>query len=85
MFSDFFSKNCGVYEIILKNVVEAERHMHCMLDKQGYMKPRMHTHTHTQIYVLGIVLPRKQWCANIPQCYVIRIVPVLFHTFKVFI
>jgi hypothetical protein len=64
-------------------------HTSCMLDKQGYMhacactrprarahartSARAHAHTHTHKYIIFIAFPLKQWFANAPQCYIIRI------------
>jgi hypothetical protein len=64
MFNNFFPQNRAVYEIISKNMVEAEgaqmaieyTHARCLLDKQGYMHARACTglrvriskHTQTQ-------------------------------------
>jgi hypothetical protein len=61
---------------------------HCMLDKQGYTCintptfPDTHTyartHTHTGKYVTLVAFPRKQEFAYMPQCCVMRIMPILF-------
>ena len=73
MFSNIFSENRAVYEIMSKNVVEPERpqmtiivvHMRCILEKQGYARAsaRTHTHTHTytEKYVILIAFQRQQW------------------------
>jgi len=62
---------CAIYEIMKKNVVEAERpqmtiqnavHALCMLDNQGC--------THSE-YVIFIAFPRLQWLINCALYYVI--------------
>jgi hypothetical protein len=71
MFSNIFSENRAVYEIMSKNVVEPERpqmtiivaHMRCVLEKQGYARAsaRTHARTHTEKYVIIIAFQRQQW------------------------
>ena len=63
--------------------------MHCMLDKQGYMHvhacthPPTHastcTHIHTDQQEILIAFPRQQILVNVPQCYVVDTLPVLFY------
>ena len=51
----------------IDNLVNA----HCMLDTYGY------AHTH-KTYVILIASPLQQWLHNVPQCYLIRTLPVFF-------
>ena len=70
MFSDFFSENCAVYEIMPKNVVEPERtqtiwrmRVEYLISKQPHARTHPPTHSlslsHTQI--CKTAFPRQQW------------------------
>jgi hypothetical protein len=65
-----FYENRTVYEIMSKNIVETEAPK--MTSQYGlytlhtglarlYACMRMHTHTHTQQYVILIAFPQQQW------------------------
>ena len=79
MFNNFFFVNCAVYELMWKNTVgwgRSQMTIWCMRIA-CWITRATHTHTHSQ-YVILIVLPLQQWFKNMPQCYVIRTLPVLF-------
>ena len=48
-------------------------HAHCMLDTEGYK------YTHSQ-YVILTAFHSNNVCTNVPQCYVIRTLPVLYYS-----
>jgi len=74
--NNFFSENCTVYEITWKNIVETGRllmtilcmHIACLIPEA--------TNTHS-VYVMLFLLHHTNGCANAPQCYVTRTLPVL--------
>ena len=76
MFSDFFLKKSCVYGIMWKNIVDLGRpqmtvwcmHIVCWVLKA--------TDTHLE-YVILVTFPWQQWL-HMPQCYVLRTLPVLF-------
>jgi hypothetical protein len=51
-------------------------HTHTHTHTHTRMRPR--AHTHWEQYAILIAFPRQQWFRNAHQCYVIRILPVLF-------
>ena len=83
MFSKYFLKNHAVYEIMWKNTVQQGKPqmtiwgmcIACWIPKATHT--HTHTHTHSQ-YVILIALPPQQWFKNVPQCYIIRTLPVSY-------
>jgi len=70
MFSNFFSENCAIYEMVWKNMVKPDRpqmaiyHIHfaCYITNV--------THTHAE-YMILFAFPQQQWlckCASL-LCY----------------
>jgi len=66
MFSNFF-KNCAVYEITWKNIVELGRPqiIWCMCITCWIPKA---TNTHADCVVL-VDFPLQQWLHDVPECY----------------
>jgi hypothetical protein len=61
----FFSENCAIYEIMLKNTVVLQRPQMttcaCTLH-EGYLRLQIHTQTHTHICcVILMAFPLQQW------------------------
>jgi hypothetical protein len=70
MFSNFFSENCAVYEIMPKNSVEPERQqtvcLACWISKakQAQAYARAHTHPHARSYTHALNCARTQTHAH---------------------
>jgi hypothetical protein len=76
-----FSKNCAVYEIKSKNVVEPERPQTIWpLNVASLESKAAHTHAHVPIckkYVILIAFHVTNVFINAPQCYITHTLPVV--------
>jgi hypothetical protein len=75
----FLSENCYVHEIVWKNMVQIARPQMIIRSKRFSCRTPNVTNTHSEHVTLGILLfHRNNDCTNMPQCYVIRTLAVLF-------
>jgi hypothetical protein len=78
IFNKSFSKNCAVYEIMWKNIVEPDMPqmtIWCMCIACLIAKA---TRTLGE-YVIIIAFPQQQWLHDAPQCYVYKYISCLVH------
>jgi len=71
MINNFFSKNCAIYEMMWKNMVEPERPQMTIWRMRFVCRPTKVKETHSE-YVISIAFQLQQWlceCASM-LCYI---------------
>jgi hypothetical protein len=73
----FFFENCGVYEIMWKNIVKSDKLPMTICRMRFVRRIPKAINTHSEYVIL--LFHNNNGYTNAPQCYVVRTLPVLFN------